>query len=56
MSDHAYPDGPEWECGYCKRRYPEDYEPDRCECGGPLTRVMLRFTLHGEATSEEGSP
>lgn len=39
------PNGPEWECGACKRRYPEDYAPDRCECGHWLTRVLAVLKL-----------
>lgn len=29
-----------WECYTCKRKYPIDYEPDYCECGGVLTRYV----------------
>jgi rRNA maturation endonuclease Nob1 len=47
MSETGFmPNGREWECAYCQRRYPENYEPNRCEaCGGPLSRVLAVLRL-----------
>jgi hypothetical protein len=40
----VHPEGTDWVCG-CGERYPADYEPVRCVCGGILTRVLARLTI-----------
>lgn len=48
-----YPRGREWECIPCKKRYPEDFEPDHCEvCGGILVRVLAEVPLNGPEQQE----
>jgi hypothetical protein len=42
----VHPDGTDWVCLRCKKRYPANYEPSRCVCGGLLTRVAVRLNLH----------
>ena len=58
MQDESYgvlPEGPEWRCTTCKRSYPADYEPARCECGHPLTRVLASFRTAMAAEVDGGN-
>lgn len=48
----VFPNGMAWCCSACHEEYPEDYEPDFCECGH-LTRIMLTFSLDSVEPSDE---
>lgn len=41
-----------WTCTACDRTYPIDYGPDRCTCGGALTRTLLTIWFDQEEGEE----